>query len=111
MTEQELAQLAKQHGVTPQALLAALSVVAKTNVDDKVTSQHPYRYYLVQVDRFETVVQADATLPRLSNELAFEHAIEPLQPWYFVKQPKGSIIDYNARLLTHNEYCDWLRSE
>jgi hypothetical protein len=33
------------------------------------------------------------------------------QPWYMSVDPNANVMDlgFKARVITHNEYCDWLR--
>jgi hypothetical protein len=104
MNEQELAALAKQHGVTPQALLAALGVVAKATT---VVSQDQ-GFYLIRMGCFETTVsKRDANTGKRALEYA---CADKLQAWYLV--PKGMQIlpEYVVYEITHNEWCDWVRS-
>ncbi|SRR6266478_6887149 len=94
--------------LSPEQLDRLYKALNKATVVPKVESQdHDRDFYLIQVDRFETTVpMCDAASP----ELALEIAMDSLQPWYFIKQPSGTHVDYNAKVLTHNEWCDWVRS-
>lgn len=104
MNEQELAALAKQHGVTPQALLAALSELAERQT--KVVSRGD-EFWLVRDGYFETTVpKRDASTPEHAFECAHE---SQLQPWYFVGT-RDQHGPFWVKPLTHNEWCDWVRS-
>ena len=105
MNEQELAALAKQHGVTPQALLEALSAVAKSGltVEDQCGD---LGFWLIKNGQFETTVpRRDAD----TAEKAFDLAHDSLQPWYYISG-EANRGPFSVKPLTYHEWCDWVRS-
>ncbi len=105
MNEQELAALATQHGVTVEALVAALQAVAPKSQPTVVSHDQDQDFWLIKEGYFETTIpKRDAP----TKELALDMCTNTLQPWYFVG-PEHDLPN-EIKSITYSQWCDWVRS-
>ena len=99
--------------LTPEQLTlvrAYLAKQAQLKAEPMAASDERF-YYYVEFKGFGTVVpSSDCNDMALVRKYALE---EPLQCWYFVKEPQYTYGEdgYVVLRWTHSQYCDWLRSK
>ena len=89
---------------------ALLSVQRSATHSARAKLRDELGYWKITSGDFVTIVdQRDAPTEEYAWDVASQ---DPLQPWYFVGQNLRDAFagGTSVRYITHEQYCDWLRS-